>query len=48
MGDGVFETLKVTDGVPFALRRHLARLEANAEVMGIAAPDSTELRSAAD
>ena len=26
VGDGVFETLKVVDGKPFALRRHLARL----------------------
>ena len=26
VGDGVFETLKVVDGVPFALTRHLARL----------------------
>ncbi len=26
VGDGVFETTKVGDGVAFALRRHLARL----------------------
>ena len=25
-GDGVFETVKVVKGVPFALTRHLARL----------------------
>ena len=27
VGDGVFETIKVTDGVPFALTRHLKRLD---------------------
>ena len=27
VGDGVFETVKVTYGVPFALTRHLARLQ---------------------
>jgi hypothetical protein len=28
-GDGCFETLKVVDGTPFALTRHVARLRSN-------------------
>lgn len=35
VGDGVFETLKVSDGAPFALRRHLARLDRSAAGMGL-------------
>lgn len=38
-GDGVFETVKVTGGVPFALRRHLARLARSAAGLGLPAPD---------
>src|SRR5262245_16615626 len=34
-GDGVFEALKVIDGVPFALRRHLDRLVASARPIGL-------------
>ncbi len=36
LGDGVFEALKVVDGVPFALRRHLERLVASARPIGLA------------
>lgn len=39
VGDGVFETAKVVDGVPFALRRHLRRLETSATALGLPAPD---------
>ena len=39
VGDGVFETVKAVDGVPFALDRHLARLGASAAGLGLAAPD---------
>jgi branched-chain amino acid aminotransferase len=39
VADGVFETLKVTGGVPFAITRHLNRLERSAEAMGLPAPD---------
>lgn len=39
VGDGVFETLKVVDGQPFALTRHLARLVHSARGLGLAAPD---------
>ena len=30
VGDGVFETLRVRSGAPFAIRRHLARLRRSA------------------
>ncbi len=40
VGDGVFETLKVVDGVPFALTRHLRRLRTSATGLGLrAVPD---------
>lgn len=39
VGDGVFETVKVTGGVPFALTRHLRRLTRSAERLGLPAPD---------
>ena len=46
VGDGVFETLKVLDGVPFALTRHLRRLRASAEPLGIEIPPDAHLREA--
>lgn len=39
VGDGVFEALKVIDGVPFAPTRHLQRLRASAAPLGIAIDD---------
>lgn len=39
VGDGVFETVKVTDGVPFALTRHLERLRVSATGLGLVEPD---------
>jgi branched-chain amino acid aminotransferase len=48
VGDGVFETLRVYGGVPFAWTRHLARLHASAHGLGLVAPDAGELRDAAD
>ena len=47
VGDGVFETMKVVDGVPFALGRHLARLHGSAGRLGLVAPPAAELRAAA-
>jgi branched-chain amino acid aminotransferase len=44
LGAGVFETLKVLDGNPFALTRHLARLAHGAEVLGIGSPDPALVR----
>lgn len=39
VADGVFETLKVTGGVAFALTRHIDRLERSAAAMALPAPD---------
>lgn len=39
VGDGVFETVKVVAGVPFALTRHLARLRRSAVGLGLPEPD---------
>src|SRR5439155_15854096 len=47
-GDGVFETLRVYRGVPFAARRHLDRLGRSAAGMGLDLPAATALRSAMD
>ncbi|HYF47115.1 MAG TPA: aminotransferase class IV, partial [Acidimicrobiales bacterium] len=35
VGDGIFETAKVVDGVAFALTRHLARLRRSAAGLGL-------------
>ena len=44
-GDGVFEALKVTGGVPFALTRHLARLRTSAAGLGLPGPDLDQVRA---
>jgi branched-chain amino acid aminotransferase len=44
VGDGVFEAVKTLDGVPFALTRHLARLERSAAGLGLPAPDLDDVR----
>jgi branched-chain amino acid aminotransferase len=46
-GDGVFETVKVARGVPFALSRHLARLGRSAAGLGLAEPDLEQIRAGA-
>lgn len=38
VGDGVFETIELRDGRPFALRRHLQRLTASASSMALTLP----------
>jgi len=48
VGDGVFETLRVYGGAPFAWRRHLARLAISAAGLGIDTPPAALLRGAAD
>ena len=42
VGDGVFETLKVIGGRPFALRRHLERLDRSATGLGLDVPLSRD------
>jgi branched-chain amino acid aminotransferase len=46
VGDGVFETVKVVDGAPFALTRHLDRLAASGAALGLAVPAADDLRLA--
>lgn len=47
VGDGVFETIKVADGRPFALTRHLARLRRSALGLGLPDPDLDEIGAGA-
>ncbi|MGH3340172.1 MAG: 4-amino-4-deoxychorismate lyase, partial [Propionibacteriaceae bacterium] len=44
VGDGVFETLKVTERGAFAVRRHLDRLNRSAAALSLPAPDHAEIR----
>ncbi len=46
VGNGVFETLRLYRGVPFALRRHLERLARSAAGLGLALPDRAALEGA--
>lgn len=47
VGDGVFETMKVVDGTPFALTRHLRRLHRSAAALALEVPlTDDELRAA--
>jgi branched-chain amino acid aminotransferase len=48
VGDGVFETIRVYGGEPFAWTRHLDRLAHSAGGLGLGVPDRDELRKAAD
>jgi branched-chain amino acid aminotransferase len=48
VGDGVFETLRVYRGVPFAWTRHFARLRSSADGLGLVAPAEAELRAATE
>ena len=44
VGDGVFEAIKVLDGVPFALTRHLDRLQTSASALGLPKVDLDDVR----
>jgi branched-chain amino acid aminotransferase len=44
VGDGVFESIKVVEGLPFALDAHLDRLARSAEGLGLPAPDDAAVR----
>ena len=46
-GDGIFETLRIYGGVPFAWRRHFERLGRSASGLGLAVPSGDVLRRAA-
>ena len=45
VGDGMFEAVKVVDGRPFALTRHLARLGRSAAGLGLSEPDLDDVRA---
>ncbi len=44
VGDAVFEAIKVVDGQPFALQRHLDRLERSAKGLGLIGLDIARVR----
>jgi branched-chain amino acid aminotransferase len=46
VGDGVFESLRLYRGRPFAVRRHLDRLERSAQGIALDLPDRAALESA--
>ncbi|MFD7445565.1 aminotransferase class IV [Streptomyces sp. NPDC059909] len=48
VGDGVFETVKATEGRPFALTRHIDRLARSARGLGLPDPDHDEVRRACE
>lgn len=48
VGDGVFEAVKVVDGAPYALRRHLDRLARSASALGLPDPDRDLVRRGID
>jgi branched-chain amino acid aminotransferase len=45
VGDGVFESVKVVQGQPFALTRHLERLARSAAGLGLPAPTADAVRA---
>jgi branched-subunit amino acid aminotransferase/4-amino-4-deoxychorismate lyase len=47
VGDGVFETIKVANGLPFAMTRHLVRLRRSALGLGLPEPDIDRIREGA-
>ena len=48
VGDGVFETLKVTERGAFAVRRHLDRLSRSAAALQLPRPDHAQIREGID
>jgi branched-chain amino acid aminotransferase len=48
VGDGVFETIAIREGTPFAVRPHLDRLVRSAVCLGLRRPDRDELQQAVD
>ncbi|MFD9498403.1 aminotransferase class IV [Streptomyces sp. NPDC060035] len=48
VGDGIFETVRVAGGRPFAVTRHLDRLTRSARGLGLPDPDPDEVRRASE
>ncbi|MEO5608173.1 MAG: aminotransferase class IV [Ornithinibacter sp.] len=48
VGDGAFETAKVDGGTPFAVTRHLRRLDATMRGLGLPRPDHDRVREGID
>lgn len=48
VGEGVFETIRVNGGTPFALTRHLGRLVDSARILGLVEPDLDVVRVAVE
>ena len=48
VGDGVFETVKVINGSPFAISRHLRRLNESSKGLGLDPPDSKTVMKAVE
>ena len=46
VGDGVFETIQVFNGQPFAITRHLKRLENSSKGLGLQPPDENKIMAA--
>lgn len=46
VGEGVFETLTVRSGMPFAFDRHMARLLQSAAIVGLPEPNAAVVRAA--
>lgn len=44
-GEGIFETIKTRDGIPFALHRHIARASRSAQRLGLAIPSESDIRA---
>lgn len=47
-GDGIFETIKTVKGVPFAMRRHIARASRSALILGMPIPTKEQIRRAVE
>lgn len=45
-GNGIFETIKTVRGVPFALKRHIARAARSAAILGLLIPTDVQIRQA--
>ena len=48
VGDGAFETVKIEDGVPFAVTRHLRRLDRTTAGLGLPGADHDRIRAGID